>query len=872
MAFCDHWRFAAAADEHLFQLHHSGDACLVELAVSAGLELAHINTLIISKGFSAAKRPWSSAPTCISILDNFWIFTVTLPLITIATIVLGPTAYVKARGLLSSSSLSYLAQCLLPGLLLTLREGSARRAWAARQQQIRQHQQIAAPAAPPQQAGTDEEQEQQGKLCNARPPSTASNKAPRPQWGKAWIKGDNSSAVVTATALDLAGERDRAVVQQHLAAAVQLYCDQHGNAQAALAGNALRAPTELVTAVTAFPGSWHVMIHVVRARQEPSHAGGSSSSAQEQQPEQGNIPADLLRGVIAVEASPQGPDFSQQELMQLTEGVLRDWPGWTVQHVQQLSMAEAGGADDAAGGEHLPKGAGCYLQPPAVTTSSPGTCLSFSSAAVQQLQLAGASQLRVVVTQQPSCSLLLDLRWTVQPELTQPAADASEGAVQDAHVLLNMCDGSHSAALEQSGVQAEERDVLAGCQVLHVTVCLQQMQSKAGAVRPANADPPAAAAVNTDSTQAGGDLALGVKEDAAEAATADNQATHWQEVQKTGQLLAASLESCFDDLGLTECYKLLMKQQWLHSQACSQASGSSSGTHTLQQAPSQVPLSSQATDNGEAVPGRALVAQPSAAHSTGQQGGRADEGFTLGLRKRTAAAEKTNSAAEFAETAAAGGGASGSGMVPPSGGALERFAGLSPAAAAGSCSSWGFLVLGLPVSGPLLGARRAFAAYKAAVLCHQDCMVGCIFLLLGSSVLLRLLAVWLWHAVLNNYLGQQTRELQMWLVGEGLKALMMSTAAVQQILAGYQSNMLALVVFNLVPQPLLYRVSVLAEAVHCCLVLGPNLLFLPPAVSSWSRAALVTAGGCVMAGMCGVAGLLEARMLKGFATAGGPTP
>eukprot|EP00775_Hariotina_reticulata_P011847 gene11847-11991_t len=520
------WTFQLPAMEQQFQLYQYGFTYYVDLVKAVGVQLAYLRTIMKSKVAAAAAEgpstPAPSATSCISLKGGFWVNTIMIPSVLICIAVLGQALYIRIRGvlgvatgvllasslgftpgktrcqwwqvpwryrllflnmgrvvaplpcfwywvsaalswvaamvvdaadptaacvhsntcltgavqelvvrsaataasrpvlfggqvlttILSSTSRSYLAQCLLPGLLLSIWELKARRAWATRQHQLQIQHHHRAPVA--------------ARLFDAF------------------------------------------AIQQQLADNLGLQSD---NRAAELTGQP--QGTLHITEATGFPGCWQVAIWVLGFKRPPPDDNGQ----QEQQEEEDGTLVDLGQ-VDPTQAPAEACINRQQDIEQLVAQVLQDWPGWSLLLVQ-----------------HVPSDVtGFYLTPPAMASLSDGSslCLRIAPAAVQQLQQLCSGPVRVVVTQQSGCALLLDETWEV-PEQSEEAAGVAPA--QDPSLLLELpaCSGGSGEPLA---------NVCAGCQVHYITLGQQQAAAGPGSEASSSAARPSAGATLAAETAA----------------------------------------------------------------------------------------------------------------------------------------------------------------------------------------------------------------------------------------------------------------------------------------------------------------------------------------------------------------------------------
>eukprot|EP00775_Hariotina_reticulata_P011677 gene11677-11820_t len=648
----------------------------------------------------------------------------------------------------SSTGRSYLAQCLLPGLLLSIWELKARRAWATRQHQLQIQHHHRAPVAARNHPGHAAASGPQAAAATANAAAAAAAAVVMNSLTARLLAGADqrlsqnlsiyrsrllrSLVSVKLQAPIDSGLSDASAIQQQLAESLGVQSDDRA---AELPGQP--QGTLHITEATGFPGCWQVAIWVLGFKRPPPDDNGQ----QEQQEEE-----DGTRDPGQVDP-PQAPAEAfigrQQDCEQLVAQVLQDWPGWSLLLVQHVSSDVAG----------------FYLTPPAMASLSDGSslCLRIAPAAVQQLQQLCSGPVRVVVTQQSGCALLLDETWEV-PKQSEEAAGMAPA--QDPSLLLELpaCSCGSGEPLVNVG---------AGCQVFSITLC--QQQAAAGSGSEASSSPgrspagttlaaesaaaesgstvtqhgasavgssvlgqlpllvlPAAAALEMQGLQKGL-VALGLADSTAyqqllplmrdwatfmlwsdsltqagnDRSTMGGAATDFRRVKNLQLLhgeflnLGDNLASCFDDLGMTECYKLVVQQQWQLRMASGSSSTSPASVLASVGQPAQTP---------PALSDHSLPTHPP---TTARAAGRgATAGFTslaLGLRFRHKATGPPHREAAAMSRQNASGVAAGINRFWGRGVAMPRtvscFA--DDDVAAGGVFSWNDVILGFPLLRPV---------------------------------------------------------------------------------------------------------------------------------------------------------------------------
>eukprot|EP00775_Hariotina_reticulata_P011848 gene11848-11992_t len=257
--------------------------------------------------------------------------------------------------------------------------------------------------------------------------------------------------------------------------------------------------------------------------------------------------------------------------------------------------------------------------------------------------------------------------------------------------------------------------------------------------------------------------------------------------------LGDNLASCFDDLGMTECYKLVAQQQW----QLRMASGSLSST-----SPASVLASvGQPAQTQPALSDHSLPAHPPATASAAGRG--ATAGFTswaLRIRSKQKAAGTTHVEATVMSKQNASGVAAGINRFGARGLGVTRITSCFAAddVAAGGVFSWNDVILGLPAtSGGRQGAavRRGYAEYKAMMLCQQDCLTcaGFSFLILlqllrpVGTLLLNLTGISRQPAGVWDQLSIMEVAIKVWLMTvRGVCQLLLWQAARRIIMASQQ--------------------------------------------------------------------------------------
>eukprot|EP00775_Hariotina_reticulata_P010372 gene10372-10530_t len=595
-------------------------------------------------------------------------------------------------------------------------------------------------------------------------------------------------------------------------------------------------------------------------------------------------------------------------------------------------------AGSAGAGPQLTSG--FYLHPPALAVDAGGgVCLRIAPAALSQLQQSKLTRLRVVGTGQPGCTLLLDQVWQLpqQPDeeegtAADPTSDASlllapfrdlgspETAGQGASGIGSSVLGQlpllllpDAAALE---VHALHQQLVAGglSDGAAFQLLLPMMQDWATFLQWPD--------ISTQAQHGGGNTS---------ASAASNQQTQAKLWHEAGLKLYVNLAACFDDCGLTECRKLVQQQQWQRHMALVSSSGSSAlppATHERQAGEAHAASSE---------PGAVIHLPTASCVADVAPGGHSSSG----LRLRKPGSTTSGQAAAAVKSTVIGGPDSVSRLdgADPARPQLTLDLTDDDVAAVGfGGGNWIGIVLGLPelaASCPRRKAVRfAFAIYRAEVLCKQDGLASIFFLFVGLVLLLKIVGWVLWELTwvqqpwqeqehLLLILEQAVKMLMMVMRGgahlllwqaahqissqrsplvspQGLllppeswctrtaqwRGLVMILSAVLQFVmcAGlayheflkiamlramhqYQDSLFSFLLGNIAVGAWLNHASVLDAAVHACVLLLLSFAVPNAQISGWSSLQWFGYVSCVVCSMCGVSWVLKAKMLAGFARA-----